>query len=84
MDVTHNWVTTKWVEKFSSESYRQGLGGDRLKIAGGGGGVGLVHDQNRGKVYKNAGSGSCHFRKGQAGKGWGTKEECQSYKRPIK
>ncbi len=31
-----------------------------LKKPGGGGG--LVHDQNRGKVHQNIGSGSCPFR----------------------
>ncbi len=54
------------------------MGRPSQKSGGEGGGIGLVHDQNRGKVYKTAGSGSCHFRKGQAGKGWGTKKECST------
>jgi hypothetical protein len=46
-----------------------GGGGKRRGRERGGGGVGLVHDQNRGKVHKNTGSGSCPFHKGEAGGG---------------
>jgi hypothetical protein len=38
-----------------------------------------VNYQNRGKIHKNGGSGSCPFRKG-----WGTREDYRPYKRPIK
>ncbi len=74
-------MTQYWVTKNGWKNYPQKKGGKR---------VGLVHDQNRGKVhlhYKvryihyNTKSGSCPFRKGLGKKGM--KKDDRSYKRPI-
>jgi hypothetical protein len=47
--------------------------GGKIILKKRGGGVGLVHNQNQGKVQENTGSGSSPFRKG-FGKGWGMKK----------
>jgi hypothetical protein len=67
-------------KELSSKSYRQGLGGDRLKKEGGG--VGYVHNQNRDKYTRILDPVHVLSARGKA-RG-GEREDDGTYKRPIK